>query len=71
MRRANALLIAAVLAFASSACQGGGGGGVKGNEGGSDPINAAEANEYQKATVRCYKTGGTRVVKIMGQLRCY
>lgn len=45
--------------------------GVKGNEAGSDPINETEKLEYQKAIVRCYKTGGTRVVKIMGELRCY
>lgn len=47
------------------------GGSVAGNEGGSDPINEQESNEYKKAVVRCYKTGGTRVVKIMGSLKCY
>jgi hypothetical protein len=47
------------------------GGGVPGNENGSSPINESEAHEYNKAIVRCYKTGGTRVVKIMGSLRCY
>jgi hypothetical protein len=61
-----------LLALAASAvgCQGGGG-GISGNEGGSEPVNSSEANEYKKAVVRCYKTGGTRVVKIMGELRCY
>lgn len=44
---------------------------VAGNEEGSQPVNDQEANEYKKAIVRCYKTGGTRVVKIMGNLRCY
>lgn len=44
---------------------------VSGNETGSEPVNDQEANEYKKAIVRCYKTGGTRVVKIMGNLRCY
>lgn len=44
---------------------------VAGNERGSEPINENEANEYKKAVMRCYKTGGTRVVKIMGELRCY
>lgn len=50
-------------------CQGGG--GVAANEGGSEPINSGEELQYKKAVVRCYKTGGTRVVKIMGKLRCY
>ncbi len=45
--------------------------GVAGNEHGSEPINDKEALEYNKAVVRCYKTGGSRVVKIMGELRCY
>lgn len=44
---------------------------VKGNENGSEPINEAEANEYKKAIVRCYKNGGSRIVKIQGVLRCY
>jgi len=48
-----------------------GGGGVAGNEGGSEPVNDKEALDYKKAIVRCYKTGGSRVVKIMGELRCY
>jgi hypothetical protein len=48
-----------------------GSGGVTGNEGGSEPINEKESLEYKKAIVRCYKTGGNRVVKIMGELRCY
>ena len=45
--------------------------GVPGNENGSAPLNGKEEQEYKKAIVRCYKTGGTRVVKVMGQLRCY
>ena len=48
-----------------------GGGNVAGNENGSEPINDKESLEYKKAIVRCYKTGGNRVVKIMGELRCY
>lgn len=47
------------------------GGAVQGNEDGSTPVNDKEREKYQKAIVRCYKTGGTRVVKIMGKLRCY
>ena len=45
--------------------------GISANEGGSSPINDAEALQYEKAVARCYKTGGSRVVKIMGKLRCY
>ncbi len=44
---------------------------VAGNEDGSPPNNDLEAHEYQKAVNRCHRTGGTRVVKIMGELRCY
>jgi hypothetical protein len=54
------------------ACQGGGGGGaVTGNENGSAPVNNEEMKEYKKAIMRCYKTGGSRVVKIEGKLNCY
>lgn len=56
-------------AFLSTGCASGG--SVAGNEGGSEPVNDKEAIEYKKAVVRCYKTGGTKVVKIMGELRCY
>jgi hypothetical protein len=41
------------------------------NEGGSSPVSEKEAVAYKKALLKCYKSGGTRVVKIMGQLRCY
>lgn len=44
---------------------------VAGNEKGSKPVNNEEVTSYKKAIVRCYKIGGTRVVKIEGQLRCY
>jgi hypothetical protein len=65
-------LISVLLATAG--CRGGSdltSADIIGNEFGSEPINDTEANEYKRAVVRCYKTGGTRVVKIMGQLRCY
>ncbi len=62
-------------AFSLSGCASGGGGGgaggVSGNDAGSDPVNESEAKEYRKAIMRCYKTGGSKVVKIMGELRCY
>ena len=56
-----------------SACSGGGGGNVdlSANEYGSEPINDKEAIRYKKALLKCYKTGGQRVVKIEGRLRCY
>ena len=44
---------------------------ILGNDEGSTPINENESSEYKKAIMRCYKTGGTRVVKIMGSLKCY
>ncbi len=46
-------------------------GQVIGNESGSMPANEAEVGEYKKAVLRCYKTGGTRVIKIEGKLRCF
>jgi hypothetical protein len=67
--QATSCLMLALSVFACST--GGGSGGVSGNETGSEPVNNTEALEYKKAVVRCYKTGGTRVVKIMGQLKCY
>jgi hypothetical protein len=62
-----------ILCLALGACQSGGGGseGVSGNDGGSDPINPTEERAYKRAILKCYKTGGSRVVKIEGQLMCY
>ncbi|NRA47004.1 MAG: hypothetical protein HRU09_18810 [Oligoflexales bacterium] len=37
----------------------------------SKPINDAESQQYKKALLRCYKTGGSRIVKINGVLRCF
>lgn len=48
-----------------------GGSGIKGNEAGSSPSNASEEREYKRAILRCYKTGGNRIVKIKGKLMCY
>jgi hypothetical protein len=66
-------IILVFLIWTSQSCASGGGGtgDVLGNESGSAPVNDNEAQDYKKAIVRCYKTGGTRVVKIMGTLRCY
>ena len=44
---------------------------VSGNKEGSKPINDSEAKQYKKALLRCYKTGGSRIVKINGVLRCF
>jgi hypothetical protein len=44
---------------------------VSGNEGGSEALNPQEGYELQKAVNRCHRTGGTRVVKIKGELKCY
>ena len=70
-----ALALAMAFSAATLGCRGGSGVSVGseviGNENGSEPINDQEAVEYNKAIVRCYKTGGTRVVKILGILRCY
>ena len=44
---------------------------IEENKDGSQPINQKEAAEYKRAVLKCYKTGGTRVVKITGKLRCY
>lgn len=54
-------------------CAGGGSGGSNSmsNDGGSSPINDVEAVEYKKALTRCYKTGGSRIVKINNYLHCY
>lgn len=41
------------------------------NDGGSQPVNEEEALAYRRAMQRCHKTGGTRVVKIEGNLRCF
>jgi hypothetical protein len=54
-----------------SSCQMFGRGPVVGNEGGSIPISDQEAVDMQKAVNRCHRSGGTRVVKIRGELRCY
>lgn len=61
------LAITVFVAVHLTGCQS----GVAGNEGGSEPVNEPEQWEYQKAVNRCHRTGGTRVVKIKGELKCY
>lgn len=65
----------ALCAFAGCAGGGGGGGGGGSSHGASgqssEPINPKESREYKQALLRCHKTGGTRIVKITGKLRCF
>ena len=65
-----ALGVSIVLVFLMS-CAGGEGVGQFGNEGGSQPINPTEERDYKRAVLKCYKTGGSRVVKMEGLLRCF
>ena len=44
---------------------------VVGNEEGSEPNNEIEQREYMKAIRRCHKMGGSRIVKVQGELRCF
>ena len=37
----------------------------------SKPINQGEEAQYKRSLLRCYKTGGSRIVKIDGVLRCF
>ena len=41
------------------------------NEDGSLPANNVERKKYQSLIGRCFRTGGTRLVKISGELRCF
>lgn len=66
------LALQLVTTLSLTACAGGGGGGSNnGNDNGSNPINAQEERDYKRAINKCYKTGGSRVVKVEGQLMCY
>ncbi len=59
---------ATFLALTASACKTM---QVAGNEDGSQPINEEEQREYMKSIRRCHKMGGTRIVKVQGELRCF
>ena len=37
----------------------------------SEPISKSEETAYARAMHRCVKTGGSRVVKVSGNLRCF
>lgn len=67
MRRIAGLLCGMFVVLGlMAACQ-----TMGGNEGGSQPLNEVEEVEYKKSLLRCYKTGGSRIVKIAGELKCY
>lgn len=39
--------------------------------GSTEPLNDAEKLDYHRALNRCLKSGGSRIVKVLNQLRCY
>jgi hypothetical protein len=39
--------------------------------GSTEPLNDSEKVEYHRALNRCLKSGGSRIVKVLNQLRCY
>tara|TARA_B100001094_G_C17894122_1_gene653157 strand:+ start:34 stop:294 length:261 start_codon:yes stop_codon:yes gene_type:complete len=59
------------LCFSCATGRGGDKRKIVGNEGGSSPMNDIEEKAYKKAILKCYNTGGRRIVKIKGVLRCY
>ena len=62
-------ILCVLMSLMLSGCATGGAG--SNNEGGSSPVNEEEDRVYKRALLKCYKTGGSRIVKITGQLRCY
>lgn len=54
-------------------CAGSGGSLMTGgySKASSEPINRREEIHYKQALIRCHKTGGSRIVKINGILRCF
>ncbi|MES2745912.1 MAG: hypothetical protein V4655_10825 [Bdellovibrionota bacterium] len=74
MKFLSSLSLIALLSLSLNACAGGVGSSSttsQSNDGGSSPINAREEIAYKRAINKCYKTGGSRVVKVEGQLMCY
>ena len=70
MKFLQAILFATFLFMSGCAGSSSGGGvGMPGES--SEPINSVEETQYRKALTRCYKTGGTRIVKINSYLHCY
>lgn len=67
---ASILVITTLACFQLASCSSTGS-SVAGNERGSQPVNEKEVLEYRRAVLKCYRTGGTRVVKIAGKLRCF
>ncbi|RZA17438.1 MAG: hypothetical protein EOP10_22770 [Proteobacteria bacterium] len=74
MKFLSSLPLIALLSLSLNACAGGAGSTTstsQSNDGGSSPINGKEELAYKRAINKCYKTGGSRVVKVEGQLMCY
>ena len=46
-------------------------GPTRGGGANSEPINPKEDKIQKQSLIRCYKTGGSRIVKIDGVLRCF
>jgi hypothetical protein len=71
------ILVFMIIGYLVEGCQSGGGGGFGGSSqsqnslGGTEPINQKEQLQYQKSLLKCVKSGGSRIVKIEGDLRCY
>lgn len=63
------VLIPFLLGF--TACQGGMGSTRKHSGESSRAVNKQEEVAYKQALIRCHKTGGTRIVKLNGILRCF
>ena len=59
-----------LLIFLGMGCAGTGSGSGMSREG-SEPANHKERIRYKQALIRCHKTGGSRIVKINGSLRCF
>lgn len=41
------------------------------NSGGTEPRDDKEALKYRRELLKCYKSGGSRIVMIQQQLVCY
>ncbi len=72
MTKGFTALVALILPlFLVISCAGGSGGVHSDENSSSTPVNHKEEVQYKQALIRCHKTGGTRIVKINGVLRCF
>ena len=70
MYRLSKFILCLFVILGTSACAHQGS-SIAGNDQGSKPVNDNETIQYKRAILKCYKTGGSRVVKIQGKLKCY